>query len=267
MNSLPPPPPPDLVDELLSADLDGELGAACHDLGLTVEEAGRVLAGTAARRAELARARGILAEPPVLDDLLAARLRTAARRAATPARDAGARRRRLRTMQLIGSAAAVLVVCVGVLAVVRGGDSGSGNVASAPSRTATVPRVTGTLDLGEQTGAAAAARAAIGVLATPPVATEATGDRAAVASGPAAPAIAPSVTATATPEVAAAAAACSDAARRFAATDAGAALVAGTRLAGVDATVHAFGDRFTVVVVVLDAECRLLGRTSATLPG
>lgn len=267
MSSLPPPPPPDLVDELLSADLDGELGSACHDLGLTAEEADRLLAGTADRRAELGRARGILAQPPVLDELLAARLRTAARRAADPAREVGARRRRLRTMQLIGSAAAVLAVCIGVLAVVRGAGTGSGNVASAPSRTATVPRITGTLDLGEQTGAAAAARAAIGVLAAPPVAPEATGDRAEVAPGPADPAIAPSIAATATPEMAAAAAACSDAARRFAATDAGTALVAGTRLAGVDATVHAFGNRLTVVVVVLDDQCRLLGRTSATLPG
>jgi len=265
MNSLPPPPPPDLVDELLSADLDGELGAACHDLGLTVEEAGRVLAGTAARRAELARARGLLAEPPVLDDLLAARLRSAAHRAGTPAREAGTRRRRLRTMQLIGSAAAVLAVCVGVLSVVRAGDSGSNDLASARARTATVPRVTGILDLGAQPDAAAAARAAIGALTAPPGPTEATGDRAAVAPGPVDAAAAPTVAAT--PEVGAAASACSEAARRFSATEAGAALVAGARIADSMATVHAFGDRLTVVVVVLDGDCRLLGRTSATLPG
>ncbi|MFM8972268.1 MAG: hypothetical protein ACKOOG_06440, partial [Actinomycetota bacterium] len=211
---------------------------------------------------------------PVLDELLSARLRTAARRAAAPSRQASTeRRRRLRSLRIAGAAAAVLVVCVGTYAVL-GGEStgGGGTIASAPSRTVTVPRITGALELGEQADAAAAGRAALTVLADPPpppVADPAGTASAAVESlpsrsGATAPGSAP--LAAASPEVTDAAAACSDAARSFAATEAAPALVAGARVNGRLATVHAFGEQATVVIVVLDEGCRLLARTSATLP-
>ena len=171
-------------------------------------------------------------------------------------------------------------MCVGIFTVTgRGNDNGS-DVASAPRRSVEVPRVTGTLDFGEQADAADATRTALATLsAAPGSAAAANGspdsdpapDR---SVGVAAPEVSPGDAAAppagkalAGPETAAVVADCSDAARRFAATDAGAALAAAARIDGEIATVHVFGDRRTVVVVVLDSDCLLLQRTSATLPG
>jgi hypothetical protein len=61
---------PDVVDELLSADLDGEFGRAAADLGFTPDEARTALdaaPGLAERRAALSRARDVLAMQPVLE--------------------------------------------------------------------------------------------------------------------------------------------------------------------------------------------------------
>lgn len=263
------PPSPELLDELISAEIDGELDAACRDLGIPPEEAARLVAAAAARRDELARARTLLGAPPPLDDLLAARLRVGARRATAPARRAaGERRRRLRSLRLAGAAAAVLVVGFGVVTVIgRGSDDPGRNLAS----DRTVPRVTGAIDLGEQPDAGAATRAALSTLASPPAAPgTASGDVGATAREPASASperASTPATATAAPGVAEAIAACGDAARRFAGTDAAAALAGGARIGAASVTVHAFGERATVVVVVLDGDCRLLARTSATLPG
>ena len=76
---------PDELDELLSADLDGELAAAALDLGLSTDDAAarlRATPGMAERRAALAAARDLLREPTEIEELLAARLRAKAVRAA-----------------------------------------------------------------------------------------------------------------------------------------------------------------------------------------
>jgi hypothetical protein len=73
MPATPGPLPPDVVDELLSAELDGELDAAARDHDLTVDEAHAALAGTPgidARRAALARARAVSAGDAVALDAL-----------------------------------------------------------------------------------------------------------------------------------------------------------------------------------------------------
>lgn len=80
---------PDQLDELLSAELDGELDAAARDLGLSrseVSERLRATPGVTERRRTLAAARELLGEPAEIDELTAARLRAAA--LATVERDA-----------------------------------------------------------------------------------------------------------------------------------------------------------------------------------
>jgi hypothetical protein len=67
----------DTLDELLSADLDGELDRAAVELGFTPESARAALEaspGADARRAALLRARDALAETPVLEPDTASRL-------------------------------------------------------------------------------------------------------------------------------------------------------------------------------------------------
>src|SRR5207244_5980554 len=84
-----PPLTADQVDELLSADLDGEFDDAARDLGLDPADARARLAnevrGVDDRRAALAAARDALAEAPAVDDLLAARVRAKAMKAAASA--------------------------------------------------------------------------------------------------------------------------------------------------------------------------------------
>ncbi|MDP9334927.1 MAG: hypothetical protein M3Q30_16680 [Actinomycetota bacterium] len=122
-----PPLQPDELDELLSAELDGELAAAALDLGLSTDDAAarlRSTPGTAERRAALAAARDRLSEPPEIEELLAARLRAKAVRAAeeeNATRDGDRRNRRRRLLLAAGGLAAVIAAVVGV----AGGLSGS----------------------------------------------------------------------------------------------------------------------------------------------
>src|SRR5262249_21198363 len=94
MNNDPAPLEPDELDELLSADLDGDLADAARERGSDVETARARIAATPGapeRRAALAAARELLAEAPELSELDAARLRADAVRAAeaaAPARNA-----------------------------------------------------------------------------------------------------------------------------------------------------------------------------------
>jgi len=81
MTDTPAPLTPDQVDELLSAELDGELDAAADDLGLSSEQAHALLAaapGIEGRREALQAARDALTAAPELDELADARLRNAA---------------------------------------------------------------------------------------------------------------------------------------------------------------------------------------------
>jgi hypothetical protein len=116
------PLPPDLVDELLSAELDGELADAAADLGFTLEEVDARLAATPGvdtRRAHLGRARAVLAVEPLPEETRAAFVARAV--AEGPVDELSKRRRRLLPI-ISGSVAAALLVVVGVTAISGGGD-------------------------------------------------------------------------------------------------------------------------------------------------
>jgi hypothetical protein len=120
MTDAPLPLTPDLVDELLSADLDGEFDAAARDLGLDPVEARTRLAALPAvanRRAALTRARDAFAQVPPVDELLAARLRAKATKAGDqvdPSRRAPGARRWQRTLGISGAVAAGIAIVVGI---------------------------------------------------------------------------------------------------------------------------------------------------------
>src|SRR5262249_30222124 len=130
MNDDAAPLEPGELDELLSADLDGELAAAAREHGSDLETIRARIAATPhapERRAALAAARDVLAEPPELAELVAARLRAKAVRAAAAtgeAREAARRDRRHRVLLTVsGVAAAILVVAAIAVAVGRSGSS------------------------------------------------------------------------------------------------------------------------------------------------
>ncbi|MGQ0825158.1 MAG: hypothetical protein ACT4OX_09075 [Actinomycetota bacterium] len=121
MNDSNEPLTPDVVDELLSAELDGELAAAAADLDLTVEDARRRLVSTPGvdtRRAQLGRARAVLAVEPLSDSARAEMVRRAA--ASGPVDELAARRGRRRPWLLSSGIAAAVMLVVG-LAVLAGG--------------------------------------------------------------------------------------------------------------------------------------------------
>jgi hypothetical protein len=129
----PPPLPTDVVDELLSAELDGELDAAARDHGMSVDEAQAALAatpGTDARRAALARAQTASAGDAVtLDAVTRERLVRAVRPRdlvpATPRRD-------VPWARVIAIAASVAIVAglVGITARGLGKSSSTANKSS-----------------------------------------------------------------------------------------------------------------------------------------
>ena len=150
MNDRERPLSPDVVDELLSAEIDGELDRAAADLGLTLGEARAALdtaPDVAARHAALIRARDLLATSSPLDAGRETRLVTAALdRFTEERRDASRlRTRRLekhrfanswRVLVAVGSTAAVVAGVV-VLAATNPGPESKRSTASAT--TAAVP--------------------------------------------------------------------------------------------------------------------------------
>lgn len=177
---------PDQLDELLSAELDGELAAAARDLGLSLDEVSarlRATPGISERRRTLAAARELLGQPHEIDDLTAARLRAAALAAVqTDATDMSTRRangaRRGRVFLGAGVAAASVLALVLVAAGLGGQSSeksssvaqpvlgpASGNAKSGttPEKPPTTPP---TAALGEFAQYDALARAAVAVGAT-----------------------------------------------------------------------------------------------------
>ncbi len=127
---------PDAVDELLSAEIDGEFDAAALDLGYEPAHARELLEGVpgvSERRAALTRAAGATQVPPLPEgarEALLARVRTAT---------AGNRSRRARNV--LGIAAAVLVV-VGlgaVIAVNASDDASDDNRSAATAGDASAP--------------------------------------------------------------------------------------------------------------------------------
>jgi hypothetical protein len=122
---------PNELDELLSAELDGELDAAARDLGLSMAEFSqrrRATPGAEDRRAALAAARDLLSEPPEIEELLAARLRAKAVRAGEEehASRRGDRSRRRRQIVLAsGGLAAAIAAVVGIAAGLSASRSGT----------------------------------------------------------------------------------------------------------------------------------------------
>jgi hypothetical protein len=134
-----PPFEPDELDELLSADLDGELAAAARDFGLRADEVTARLQATPGvdqRRAALAAARDLLGQAPELDELLDARLRAKAVRAAEDAiavRAAARRERRRHVLQAVSGIAAAAVLVLAVGAALRHDSPSSKSSSSAPA--------------------------------------------------------------------------------------------------------------------------------------
>jgi hypothetical protein len=130
------------LDELLSADLDGELERAAAAFGLTLDDARDAIATpeARARRAALAGAARFVAAPVDLPSGAAGPMvagALAAARAENELEDARRRRaRRADTARKVlvaaGSAAAVVVVIVGLAHLPRGGSDSKSTAASVP---------------------------------------------------------------------------------------------------------------------------------------
>ena len=120
MSTAPGPLTPDVVDELLSAELDGDLDAAARALGLSTSEALAQLAATPgidARRRAITRARDLIAaraplELPIEDQLVRRAMTGDDLSLARARRDR--RDRQWRVLVAAGSVAAAVAVVVGV---------------------------------------------------------------------------------------------------------------------------------------------------------
>jgi hypothetical protein len=151
------------LDELLSAELDGELEAAERDLGLSTGAAAarlRATPGTAERRAALASARDLLSEPAEIEELLAARLRAKAVRAAAEedaTRHGDRKDRRRRLLLTAGGLAAAIAAIVGIAAGLSGSRSGTNAATAKRGAGASTPEKAATAD-----GSAAARTSALG---------------------------------------------------------------------------------------------------------
>ena len=166
------PLPPERVDELLSAELDGELAAAAAELGLTLDGARAALDATPGvdeRRAALAAARAAL----VADPLPAPRREAIVAAAIASARrdELAARRpRRHRSLALAGAAAAAAVVLVGLVAIAggrRGPDTSTADAGSAATAATAAEELA--LDEGPDGGGEGAAAPAPQAAADAPV--------------------------------------------------------------------------------------------------
>lgn len=169
-----PPFAPDQLDELLSAQLDGELADAARDLGMSLHEVTARLhatPGANARRVALTSARDLLGRPVEIDELTTVRLHARAIREVegdSTARvvDSARRRRRVRygAVGIAAAAAAVVALVVGLGGHVSPNDSASNKSAAAVPAT-TAPKRTGapvpTAALGAFTDAGTLARAAV----------------------------------------------------------------------------------------------------------
>ncbi|HEV7526079.1 MAG TPA: hypothetical protein VGP92_14000 [Acidimicrobiia bacterium] len=130
---------PTQLDELLSAELDGELAAAARDLGSSVEDVAarlRATPGADARRAALVAARALLEQAPPIDELTATRLRTAALQAATEVRADPVddrRRRRNRVLTVSGAIAAAILAVVAIATALSGNHSGTVSATAKPA--------------------------------------------------------------------------------------------------------------------------------------
>ncbi len=125
------------VDELLSADLDGELAGAASDLGYDVDDVRAQISanpGLRARREALDRARHELASFAPLDEVTAARLRS-------NARDELPAPKRTRLYAIVGGIAAAIAIVVAVVAVASS-RSANNNTTKTAAAAPTVPSPT-----------------------------------------------------------------------------------------------------------------------------
>jgi hypothetical protein len=134
------------LDELLSAEIDGELAAAARDLGVTVGEVTarlRATPGANDRRAALTAARDLMAEPPEIDELVAQRLRAKATRVAADEHAARELDRRRRRRQLLLGASGIAAAAVAAVAIAGGLNGNGGGSHSASEKPASAPAPTG----------------------------------------------------------------------------------------------------------------------------
>ncbi len=155
MSSPDPPLNPETLDELLSADLDGEFERAAADLGFTVDEARAAMhatADTARRRAQLGAARDRLAIPIVLPPTIEQTLVSAA--LGGPVDELRAvRERRTRSWRVLVAAGSAVAVVAALLVVVvvfaatnhHGGVSTSASAVARPAHPS-LPRLAAPLE-------------------------------------------------------------------------------------------------------------------------
>ncbi len=242
---------PSEIDELLSAELDGELADAAADLGITEAEARARLASTPGieqRRAALSRARDALTAAPELDELVAARLRAKAVRAAAGERsrddDSRRARRRDRWLAVAGVAAAAAVV-LGLVATVGHNGTGSKSLARGVTPTANPAQA--------NAGAAAPTSSGFGTAAdaaklVQQVVRRLESSRAFTSEKQAAT---PSADSARAPQLA-----CADTAARVAGTGAAPVATGNATLAGRPVWVAVYGRAGAYQVVVLSQDCR-----------
>jgi hypothetical protein len=145
VNREPTPLEPEQLDDLLSAELDGEFEPAARELGLSVPDAEarvRATPGADERRVALAQARDLLGVAPPIDELLAARLRAKAVRAAEAEHEVHTADRRRRRNRVLLSAGGIAAAVAAIVAVANGmsgyqpDSSSSSKSASSPSSSA-----------------------------------------------------------------------------------------------------------------------------------
>jgi hypothetical protein len=259
------PLPPEQVDELLSAELDGEFDAAATDLGFSPDDARARLDATPnvdARRAALAAARDQLAAAPELDELMEARLRAKATRAAAEEQEsigAARSRRRSRAVSAVAGIAAALAIVAGIAVLVNKSGSGTktssaGNAVEAAPTTpaaASNPKSldTNAVDFGSAADARALAQSVVEKLTLPASAPLYAGARPA-----------------SNKRSAATAAGCDDAARSFAGVDNVVPIHGTARIAGNPVDVYAFPKGRVYVVVVVTPDCKLVIQQVASAP-
>jgi hypothetical protein len=264
------PLPPDQVDELLSGELDGEFDAAATDAGLTPDDARRRLdatPGVNARRHALTAARDQLAALPELDELIEARLRAKAMKAAAEehaSMSTARSRRRYRALSAVAGIAAAIAIVAGVAVLVnRGGSSAkqssAGSAVAAPptSHPAEKGKASDSYavaDFGDAPDAHALAQSAASKMLAPkrvPLYGSASAQSGATSNDRSASGTAP----------------CDDAARNFAGGVDNVVPLRGTaRIAGSPVEVYVFPKGGTNVVVVVTPDCKLVIQQVASAP-
>jgi hypothetical protein len=137
---------PELIDELCSADIDGELDAACAELGINVDDARAAIAASSARRDALTRAGVAVGETLPGDELDELERRRIVRFASGRAPHANVRDRRRAV--LLGAAAVIAAVAIVAVVVSQFSGNDSSNKASSAKASATTVAPPTTVNLG-----------------------------------------------------------------------------------------------------------------------